>query len=70
MNTMLIVFSHACLFPSRATHLLTMACVCVLVCLWTGSDIILGHKRGNHRDTTGNAWGQHKMRSSEQSYEC
>ena len=43
-------------------------CLCVFGQEVTSS---WGHnKRGHHRDTTGSAWGQHKIRSSEQSYEC
>ena len=38
----LSLFSRAWLFNSRPTYLLTMECACGFVCLWTGSDIILG----------------------------
>ena len=37
------VFSRACLFTSRETYLLTIACLCgcMVECLWIASDIIL-----------------------------
>ena len=63
-------FSRTCLFTSRATYLSSHNGVCLCTC---GQEVTSSrghHKRTHHGDIAGSAWGQHKIRSLEQSYEC